>query len=93
MDARRERGHVIAWSDGWEMDVDEVLRLRERGYDVGDEAVAIACNTRGPDKEVIRRDLPRGVRRLGTEAVYCGDNEEGEERVQLGLVDEIGVGW
>lgn len=66
VDERQEKRKVIVWADGWEMDVDDVLHLRNeiQTYGVGDETVAVECSPRGPEKEVVKTipdEIPRCV--------------------------------
>lgn len=54
------------WPEGWEMDVDDVLHLRDalRGYAVGDETVSLCCHSAGMRNEVsenLPSELTRGV--------------------------------
>lgn len=59
-----DRNTAGVLADGWEMDVDDVLPLRDtlRGCDIGDETVSVRCNTAGPRTEV-SENLPRGISR------------------------------
>ena len=91
IDERRERGVVYVWSDGWEMEVEDVVRLRDvlRDCGVGDESVAVVCNSRGPNKDVHRGELPSGVPR-GVTVELWSDVKRGDETLEMirGSLDE-----
>jgi hypothetical protein len=77
-----ERGSVTVWADGWEMEMAEASRLRDalRDEGIGDESVAVLCNSRKRDEpgpNPLPDDIPRGV-----EVKTWGVVERGDEMVK-----------
>lgn len=85
-----DRNSAGVLADGWEMGVDDVLRLRDtlRECGVGDETVSVRCNTAGPKTEV-SENLPRGIPR-GVVFELWADVEETQELLgeMFGCVEE-----
>ena len=82
---------VRVWPEGWEMEVDDVLRLRDalREYRVGDKTVSVRCHSAGPSEEVSENFPPELTR--GVTIRLWADVEETRETLDhlLGALNEV----
>ena len=79
------------WPEGWDMDVDDVLHLRDalRDREIGDETVSIRCHSAGPSEEVSENFPPELTR--GVTIRLWADVEETRETLDhlLGALNEV----